>query len=243
MPRSRRVPFIFSLLRNANFQEVRPLLEQWPDEASALNSARTTPLAVLIQMLTEGMVCTALSQNSPYFTTWVPDAVDALLQAYPRGVEHVNKRGDTALHVACRHGGSLLDDCGGNRNNSILRWAVDRMIDACPSVAAIQDACGKIPLRLVANLGGGPMDIIKKLARAYPAALVERGSPVVDMLDCDLYWDRAVTLVRLHPTAALAEGGSIGYLNPFQMLYFRIEFSFLDEIRPRTGMVPTRSFH
>jgi hypothetical protein len=175
-------------------------------------------------MMTEGMLCGALSQNIPYYSTWTRDAIDALLEAFPRAAEHVNRYGDTPLLIACRNGLRTRDE------NSLLGWAAECMIYNCPTAASVADSNARLPLYDVADLGGGPMGMILKLAQAYPEALNGPASPLVHMLDCSLYWDRARTIIRLHPRAALAIAGP---LNTFQTLWFRLENTFRDEIGPR----------
>jgi len=231
---------IHYLLRNDCYFEVVNLLEHDPNQARTLNSARATPLAVLIKSMTQGTVWTALDQRIPQYVNGVQDAFDALLTAHPLGVENVDKRGHTALIIACSNISGYSGSTEQSTARKILAWAVDRMIDACPSAASIADGMGRLPLAHVCDRGFGPLDILTKLARAYPEALLidNTHNPHIlnAMLDIDFLWDRVGPFLEICPRAAL-----VGHMrNPIQTLWSRIQFTYTDKVR-----VPSRSgpFH
>jgi len=227
---------IHYLLRNQGFSEVRDLLEDYPGEARILNSARSAPIAVLIKLLTCGMVEHAVDCNARDCVINVLEAFDALLEAHPRGVENVDKRGDTALIIACRDGRlvSAGRDTNPRRATKILLWAVDRMIDACPSAVSVPDQHGTFALGHVCDMGSGPMEIIGKLARVYPDALLARNL-ICDMVSFfDLFWDRIDLLLGICPRTAL-EG------SPTRRLWNQIKSKYVKKSEPHPDLVPTTS--
>lgn len=228
----RKVAYIHTLLRSDDFYEVAELVRAEPEQAAALNSANSSPLGVLVKNATCGTVCTAIHQNIPRFVEGFELALDALVTACPAAVGHGNKYGDTPLVIACRD--SHISSTGTSASTTyqeLMKWAVERMIDAFPAAVRIPDRnSGNLPIHYVLDMGyGGPMDIVVKLVRAYPESLLQQngwGSSIVPMLVDNLHssdtciWGRIKTLVSLCPASALTQNQ--GRCNAIQALWFKI---------------------
>mmetsp|Transcript_37981 Transcript_37981/g.83278 ORF Transcript_37981/g.83278 Transcript_37981/m.83278 type:complete len:492 (-) Transcript_37981:166-1641(-) len=198
------------LLRNRRFDNVLNHLALYPDEARILNTARQTPIAVLVKSICTGTTACALHDNAPGWSTAVEDAFDSLLRAYPRGAGVADKRHDTALNIACRHAAMIParqtrphETEEGPYYSRLLRWMILRMIDACPDAAGIPDANGLTPMQNVCNFGGAPRDIIKRLVRACPESLLSLHGPLVGMLDTHLFWDDIKPLLEGLPLSSV----------------------------------------
>ena len=221
------------LLRNRRFGYVLNHLALYPDEARSLNTARQTPIAVLIKSICTGTTACALGDNVPGWSTAVEDAFDSLLRAYPPGAGVPDKHHDTALNIACRHAAMILTLGIRPRAaeepyyNRLLRWMILRMIDACPDAADIPDANGHTPMQNVCSFGGGPRDIIKQLVRASPESLLGLQGPLVGMIDTDLYWNDIRPLLEGIPLSSV----DLKVHLLLRQLWERIRWNFEQQLR------------
>jgi len=74
---------IHALLRSNCFAAVCDFVQNYPHKARSLNSARSTPLAVLVRWMTWGRVNTALTHNIPSAVEGFQDAFEAMLATCP----------------------------------------------------------------------------------------------------------------------------------------------------------------
>jgi ankyrin repeat protein len=220
------VAYIHTLLRNHCFYDVADLVRRDQASAVALNSAKTSPLGVLITLLTRGTVQMAIDQDSREYADGFQDAFEALLDACPRAVAHVDKYGDTPLIIACRDGhvARLELMIQQSIHADMLRWVIERMIDVCPISVKVADCFGELPLFHVTDMGGGPLDIIKRLIRAYPDSLLRDGRKnlILDMVESGpvMYWDRLKPILALCPAAALVRPKHS--VNPIHRLWLTV---------------------